>query len=238
MRYAEDDLLALSGVQHIVFCERQASLIYVERAWADNALTVDGSHRHAGVHEQSPRRERRGDLLIVRGLALRSLELGLAGVADVVEFHRTGERLDKKGVPQGAELPNLPGFWVPFPVEYKRGRPKPHRADEVQLCAQALCLEEMLGVSIAEGALFYGKEQRRVPVTLDDELRALTADAAFRLHRLLREGITPPAVREPKCERCSLLELCLPQAMTRRRSAQRFLTANLHRLLTSGEDAS
>jgi len=221
--YCEDDLVPLSGLQHLVFCERQAALIHVEQIWADNAFTVLGRHHHVGVHEEAPRRERRGDLMIVRGLALRSLELGLSGIADVVEFHRVGEG--------GICLPGAAGLWRPFPVEYKRGRRKRHRADEVQLCAQGMCLEEMLGIPVPEGALFYGREQRRTVVALDDELRQLTRGAALRFRALMERGETPPARREKKCETCSLVELCLPEAMTRRRSAQRFVRASVERNL-------
>jgi len=225
--YTESELLPLSGVQHVVFCERQAALVHVEQVWADNAFTIDGSHRHRGVHEEAPRRERRGDLLIVRGLALRSLELGLSGIADVVEFHRVASG--------GVAIPGARGSWQPYPVEYKRGRRKRHRADEVQLCAQALCLEEMLDVPVVEGALFYGKEQRRMELHLDAELRELTAEAARRLRELVDQGFTPPASKEKKCDTCSLLGLCMPEAMTRRRSARRYVSAALERVLGGGD---
>jgi len=228
--FSEEELLPLSGVQHLVFCERQAALIHVEQVWADNALTVDGAYRHHRVHENAPRRERRGDLVIVRGLSLHSFELGLAGVADVVEFHRSSTA-EPPGQARSVRLPGATGLWTPFPVEYKRGRPKPHRADEVQLCAQALCLEEMLGVSVPEGALFYGKEQRRVPVVFDSELRTLTRNAARRFRELVEAGVTPPAVKEKKCASCSLLPLCMPEAMTGRRSARRYIRASLDRAL-------
>lgn len=197
--FAEDDLLPISALQHLLFCERQCALIHVEQLWADNHLTVEGRdlHRKAddGPHET------RGDVRTTRALPLRSLRLGLIGKADVVEFH------------SGA----------PFPVEYKRGRPKRHRADEVQLCAQALCLEEMLEVTIPSGALFYGQTRRRQEVPFDAELRALTEDAAHRLHAMIRSGTTPRAVREPKCDQCSLLELCLPDAARPGRSAAGYL---------------
>ncbi|NOZ23494.1 MAG: CRISPR-associated protein Cas4 [Planctomycetes bacterium] len=228
--FSEDDLLPLSGVQHTVFCVRQAALIHVEQAWTDNAFTIDGRHRHAGVHEEALRRERRGDLVIVRGLALRSLELGLSGVADVVEFHR----VDSGGV----KIPGARGLWEPYPVEYKRGRRKRHRADEVQVCAQGMCLEEMLGVPVGEGALFYGMEQRRMTVALDAALRDLTVEAARRFRELVEHGETPAARKEKKCETCSLVELCMPEAMTRRRSARRYVTAALERSLQEGEDPS
>lgn len=224
-RYSEEQTLPLSGLQHLVFCERQAALIHVEQLWAENASTIDGRHRHRNVHDEAPRRERRGDLLIVRGLALRSLELGVSGIADVVEFHRADEG--------GVSIPGARGRWLPFPVEYKRGKPKANRADEVQLCAQALCLEEMLEVVLDEGALFYGKVQRRMSVRFDSALRSITQKAARRLHQLVDSGTTPAATKEKKCRQCSLLDLCMPEAMTRRRSARRYVLAVVDRELMS-----
>ena len=191
--FAEDDLLPLSALQHLLFCERQCALIHLEQIWVENPLTAEGRHLHAQA--DSGIQESRGDLRIARALPLRSLRLGLSGRSDVVELHRTAE-----------------GTWRPFPVEYKRGRPKSHRADEVQLCAQALCLEEMLGVDVPAGALFYGQTRHRLDVALDAELRRLTEDTAARLHRLIASGITPAPVREPKCDQCSLLPVCMPAA--------------------------
>jgi CRISPR-associated exonuclease Cas4 len=162
---------------------------------------------HERVHEQEA--ETRGDLRIVRGLRLRSLRLGLIGVADVVEFHAGGS---------GIELAGLPGRWAPMPVEYKRGRPKPDICDEVQLCAQAMCLEEMTGCAIEQGALFYGMPRRRTAVALDAALRAETERTAERLRELLRRGITPPAVYEKKCDNCSLLRACMPKTAGRGKS--------------------
>lgn len=201
--YSEDELLPLSALQHLLFCERQCALIHVEQVWSENRLTVEGRIMHERVHEAD--NETRGDLRIVRGLRLRSLRLGLTGQADVVEFHRQGDA------------------WIPFPVEYKRGRPKPDICDEVQLCAQALCLEEMLGVAIPEGAIFYGQPRRRHPVTLDETLRAHTEAAAARLHELLARGLTPPGQYEKKCDNCSLLSLCMPRMTGASKSAARYL---------------
>jgi len=158
---------------------------------------------HSRVHEADD--ESRGDMRIVRGLRLRSLRLGLVGQADVVELHRRGDA------------------WIPFPVEYKRGRPKPDICDEVQLCAQAMCLEEMLGCSIHEGAIFYGQPRRRHPVSLTDTLREQTVRTAARLHTLLDAGVTPAACYEKRCESCSLLNLCMPKVAGQRKSAERFL---------------
>jgi len=203
--FTEDDLLPLSGLQHLLFCERQCALMHVEGLWRENRLTVEGRHLHERVHSRED--ETRSGVRIVRSLALRSLRLGLRGVADVVEFHPD---------PAGAPLPCAPGRWRPFPVEYKRGREKRHDADRVQLCAQALCLEEMLHTSVPAGALFYGRPRRRATVTFGPALRETTTRAAMRLHDLVNSGITPPPRAAPKCRNCSLREYCLPRAGARR----------------------
>ncbi len=213
--FTEDDLLPLSALQHLLFCERQAALIHLEQLWAENVATAEGRQLHERV--DSGEGESRGDLRVARALPLRSLRLGLAGKSDVVELRR----LPEGDVSGGAVLPGVSGRFRPYPVEYKRGRPKSHRADEFQLCAQGLCLEEMFGAEVPAGALFYGQTQRRQEVAFDSELRSLTEGAAARLHALLRSGRTPPPVREPKCDRCSLLDLCLPAAPAR--SAERYL---------------
>lgn len=201
--FAEDDLRPISALQHLLYCERQCALIHLEQTWAENRYTAEGRVLHEQV--DSGFGESRGDLRIARALPLRSLRLGLVGRADAVELRRVeGET--------GAVLPGVPGRWRPFPVEYKRGRPKRGRMDEVQLCAQGLCLEEMLGTAVSEGALFYGKKRRRQPVAFDRALRRLTEETAERLHELLGTARTPPPVRDQRCDRCSLIELCLPSA--------------------------
>jgi CRISPR-associated exonuclease Cas4 len=199
--FTEEDLLPLSGVQHLGFCERQWGLIHIEQAWAENVLTAEGRVAHERVHSGGD--ESRGDVVVCRGVRLRSLRLGLSGQADVVEFHRVREG-------DGAPLAGHEGRWRAFPVEHKRGRPKGHDSDKVQLCAQALCLEEMLGVSIGWGALFYGETRRRQDVEFTPELRERTEKLAARMHALFREGVTPPAVQTRGCDRCSLKDQCLP----------------------------
>ncbi len=200
--FSESDLRPLSALQHLVFCERQCALIHLEQVWVENRFTAEGRLLHERADTVGG--ESRGDLRIARGLALCCLRLGLSGRADVVEFHRA-----EGG---GVELPGASGRWRPFPVEYKRGKPKAGRCDEVQLCAQALCLEEMLEVEVPAGALFYGKRRRRTEVRFNTELRRFTETAAERLHELLGCGRTPVAVREKKCDSCSLLGVCLPAA--------------------------
>lgn len=207
--HSEDDLLPISALQHLLFCERQCALIHIEQAWAENRLTAEGRVLHARVHERED--ETRRDVRIARGLRLRSLALGLIGQADAVEFHRQPD-----------------GTWRPFPVEYKRGAAKPGDCDRVQLCAQALCLEEMLDQSIPAGALFYGATRRREEVVFSADLRALTARTAARLHDLIGAGITPPAVYDKRCEACSLIELCRPRLDGRSGSVASYLARMLN----------
>ena len=204
MNYTEEDLIMISALQHISFCERQCALIHIEQIWDENRATAEGRIMHERVHEQD--HESRGNVRIEYGLPLRSLKLGLVGKADVVEFHR----LDKDR-------------WQPFPVEYKRGKPKPDDCDLIQLCAQAMCLEEMLSVSVPKGAIFYGKTRRRLDVSFDEPLRQETEEAAKRTHQLISSGITPPPVYEKRCESCSLIGECLPKAIGKKSSVKRYL---------------
>lgn len=206
--YDEEDLLPLSALQHLIFCERQWGLIHLEGIWAENRLTTEGRHLHDRAH--LPESESRGDVRIVRGLRLRSLRLGLSAKADIVEFHRIEEKHGSRN-PAGAQLQKTPGLWRPYPVEYKRGRPKADDSDKVQLCAQALCLEEMLSVSVNLGCLFYGKKHKRYEIAFDAGLRRRTEEAARRLHQLTANGVTPPGTYGNKCRRCSLLDQCMPK---------------------------
>lgn len=195
--YPEEQLIPLSALQHWLYCPRQCALIHVEQAWAENRFTAEGRVMHVRAHE-GPDEFRQG-VRITRGLPVRSLRLGLSGECDVVEFH--------------------PGGLI-LPVEYKRGRPKAHRADEVQLCAQALCLEEMRATEISHGCLYYGERRRRTEVTFDGELRELVARSAEAVHRCMREGATPVAEYETRrCGACSLLNVCQPHALRFRRGA-------------------
>ena len=161
MNFREEEFLPLSGLQHFAFCRRQWALIHLEQQWQENLRTIEGQLFHERAHDASLR-ERRGDTLVLRSLAVASPTLGLSGQCDVVEF---------RAAPEGVPLAGEEGRWLPFPVEYKRGRPKPHQADELQLCAQAMCLEEMLCCPVPEGALYYGETRRRTPVRFSPELR-------------------------------------------------------------------
>jgi CRISPR-associated exonuclease Cas4 len=214
--FTEDDLLPLSGLQHLLFCERQWALIHIEQQWAENRLTQEGRVLHERVHESGT--EARPDLVTARGLRIRSLRLGLSGEADVVEFHRLEEESRA-----AVQLEGRTGWWAPFPVEYKRGKPKRDAWDEVQLCAQGLCLEEMFGIAIEGGALFYGTNRRRTQVEFDAGLRSQTETLANRMHALYAAGKTPTAEYAKKCENCSLIERCMPRMSTRRRDVARYL---------------
>ncbi len=198
--FAPEDCLMISGLQHFRFCRRQWALIHLEQQWAENLRTVEGEFLHERAHNEQLQ-ERRGDLLTVRGLRVQSLTLGLSGVCDVVEFRR-----DARGVP----LSGKDGQWLPYPVEYKRGVPKQDGCDELQLCAQAMCLEEMLCCEIPEGALYYGEPRRRLRVSLTKELREEVRSDAAQMHALYRRGHTPRVRRTKSCNACSLKELCLP----------------------------
>lgn len=194
--HAEEDPIPLSALQHAVYCLRQAALIHIERLWAENRFTAEGDVLHA-VADKGGTRKTRGARRVL-SLLLASRRLNLTGVADLVEFYPT---------PQGE---------VPYPVEYKRGKPKLHRADEVQLCAQALCLEEMTGIAVPEGALFYAQTKRRVIMPFDDTLRAITEQAAAELSAVFDARKTPaPTPHKSRCRACSLIELCRPETFAR-----------------------
>lgn len=189
--YETDDLVMLSALNHYIYCPRRCALIHIEQIWSENLFTAEGRIMHDKA--DSNKFESRGNVRIDYSVPLRSLRLGLIGKADVVEFHRQGDK------------------WIPFPVEYKRGKPKIDDCDKVQLCAQAICLEEMLNVEIPEGALFYGQTHHRHDVIFDKALRAETEEAAKKVHELIESGITPKAEYSKKCKKCSLLEVCLPK---------------------------
>lgn len=195
-RFSDDQLIPISALQHLIFCARQCALIHVERLWAENQFTVEGRQLHDKAHDGKS--ETAGGVRIARGLWIKSNRLGITGQADVVEFHHDGRIV---------------------PVEYKRGKPKKDDSDRVQLCAQALCLEDMKQTQIESGNLFYGKRQRRTEVHFDDRLRQKTLDKIEQLRHMIDNRITPEATRAPKCDKCSLLELCMPGALRFRTGA-------------------
>jgi CRISPR-associated exonuclease Cas4 len=201
---SEWELIAVSALNQYAYCPRRCALIFIEQVWSENVFTAEGRIMHEKA--DSNKYESRGNVRIDCSVPLRSLRLGLIGKADVVEFHRQTD-----------------GSWLPYPVEYKRGKPKADDCDKVQLCAQAICLEEMLGVEIKEGALFYGQTRRREDVVFDAALRAETADIAKKTRDLITAGITPKAEYSKKCDKCSLFELCMPKACGKTGSASKYL---------------
>lgn len=203
--FDEDQLLPLSALQHWLYCPRQCALIHLEQVWAENKFTAEGQVLHQKAHEGAD--ESKGGVRITRSMSVRSFVLGIAGQCDIVEFHADGRLV---------------------PVEYKRGKPKSHRADEVQLCAQTMCLEEMLGVMITSGCLFYGENRRRTVVEFDLDLRGLVTETAAALHAMIHSRETPLAEYEARrCDACSLIELCQPKAMRFKRGAQAWFDSQL-----------
>ncbi|QDT04139.1 PD-(D/E)XK nuclease superfamily protein [Rubripirellula lacrimiformis] len=216
MTYHDDELLPISALQHYLFCPRQCALIHLEQVWAENQLTMEGLLLHeradSPTHETRPQHDG-VRIRVERALPIRSLELGLIGKADIVEFHHPRDSSDSPRI---------------IPVEYKRGKPKANDCDRVQLCAQALCLEEMCSTGVTEGALFYGTRRRRTEVVFDDDLRRRTMQTIDALRTMIEGRVTPPAVRTKACEKCSLIDLCLPDATGGDRSVARFMSRQLN----------
>jgi CRISPR-associated exonuclease Cas4 len=218
--YDEDELLPLSGLQHVTFCERRFALVHIERQWEENSFTAEGRVLHERAHSAVV--ESRPGVLIRRTLPLRSFRLGISGQADIVEFTPVpdatlGVRLDKRS-----------GYWQPFPIEYKRRKDGGgSEAYRVQLCAQALCLEEMLGVPVTGGAVFDGTSRRRSGVEFTFELRRTVEMAAGRMHEIFQKRITPDPIFEARCGKCSLQEVCQPQALTRWVSVEQYVSLAL-----------
>lgn len=205
IRYEEDDLLLLSGIQHIAFCERQWALIHIEQQWEENVLTVEGKHVHERV-DNPFENETRGEIRITRSVPIISRKLGLQGVADAVEYTRE----DNLPTSETVSLRGRKGRWKVRPVEYKRGKPKPDDRDAVQLCAQAIALEDMLNVEIKEGYLYYNETRRRETINFDEKLRARVETLSAKMHWMVDHGIVPAPVKEKHCPRCSLYEICQP----------------------------
>lgn len=216
--YTDDELLPLSGIQHIAFCERQWALIHIERQWAENVRTVEGHLLHERVDDPFSE-ETRVDLRISRSVPVISRNLGLQGVVDVVEF----QRVDTYENHETITMEGMPGRWRPRPVEYKRGRPKPDERDAVQLCAQAIALEEMLKINIFEAHIFYWQVRRREIINIDNILKQKTKSLADRMHELFSQGITPAAVPGKRCSLCSLEEICQPKLTKRHRRVSAYI---------------
>lgn len=214
----DDGLLMLSGIQHFAFCERQYSLAYIEMQWAENVLTVEGKYLHEKVDDPMEN-DLRGDTVTLRSVSLTSYILGLYGRADVVELMKV---FDVNAI-NSIVIKERPGRWNVIPVEYKRGKPKPDERDEVQLCAQAICLEEMHGIWIGKGFLYYGETRHRYEVEFTANLRILVENYAKRMHELFEKGLSPPPVYKAHCKSCSLLDICLPKNLEGLHSVEEYL---------------
>lgn len=220
MNYQDDEMLMLSGIQHYMFCPRQWALIHIEQQWEENSLTIEGKFLHKNVDNPSYR-QKNGDSVSLRSVPISSKTLGLYGLTDVVELHPSDS-------PENAiRHPLYDGFWKVYPVEYKRGSSKPDERDKVQLAAQTICLEEMLGVKIEEGALYYGETRRRELVLIDDELRSLTYSCAKKMHEIYNSSEMPAPVKFPHCKKCSLVDVCMPD-VGHFMSASSYLKRNLY----------
>lgn len=220
MIYAEEDMLMLSGIQHYAFCPRQWALIHIEQRWAENLLTTEGKIMHQHVDDPFYR-QKMGDHICLRSVSLASKELGLYGVSDIVELHPSDEDIDT------ITHPKYPGRWVPFPVEYKHGKPKHDEVDIVQLVAQAMCLEEMYRISIRSGAIYYGETRRRLDVDITGELRDTVRAYAQNMHEIFLSGVIPSAEKQVHCRSCSLLDICMPDS-AHVGSASNYLKKNLY----------
>ena len=201
MEYREEEFLNLAGIQHFSFCRRQWALIHIEQQWKEDLRTVEGHILHERAHDEFFS-EKRGDMVVSRGLPVFSRRLGTNGICDVVEFHRAAEGVDVFG---------LEGKWLPIPVEYKRGRPKEIDADRLQLCCQAMCLEEMLLCEIKEAYLYYGETRHRTSVILDLDLRNKVEKMFAEMHDLYNRSYTPRVKPTKSCNACSLKDLCMPK---------------------------
>lgn len=213
MLYGEDELLPISGIQHYLFCKRQWALIEIEKQWQENLLTIEGALLHKRVDDPFEYQHSSG-LIVSRSVPVNSYELGLTGVCDVVEFHQSSD---------GVSLPGQSGTWLPVLIEYKRGQPKEHKADEAQICAQALCLEDMLSVPIRESYLYYGKTRHRTKVMFDQPLRDLVRTISDEMHQMYSRGYTPRAKYKKGCDSCSLNEICLPDLGSEKMSVHEYM---------------
>ena len=210
--YLEEDYLMLSGLEHFAFCRRQWALIHIEQQWSENDRTVEGDILHQKAHNPDLK-EKRGELIIARGIKVFSSELGISGECDVVEFRKFAD---------GITLQGCEGLWQPYPVEYKRGKPVMGEGNMLQLCAQAMCLEKMLCCDIPEGALYYGEIRKRCPVQFTEELRQKVRAYLKEMHDYYQKGYTPKVKPQKACSSCSLQGLCLPK-LTKTKSVKTYL---------------
>jgi CRISPR-associated exonuclease Cas4 len=217
MNYREEDFLQISGIQHFAFCRRQWALIRIEGVWTENYLTAHGRLLHDKADDPWFNEVRKG-MVVSRSMPLVSYRHGLQGVADLVELTKDAD---------GVTVPGRSGKWLLRPVEYKRGKPKDDHCDELQLCAQAMCLEEMLGADILSGEIFYGQIRRRTPVAFTDALRSEVTMSLAEMHELYEAGLVPLAKKEKKCGACSLLNDCCPELFAVRDKVNQYVERTL-----------
>jgi CRISPR-associated exonuclease Cas4 len=217
--FDEEELLPISALQHFVFCPRRCALVHIEQVWTENRFTVEGDLLHERVDELG--RESRSSLIVSHGLGIRSLRFGLTGKVDVVEFRLDGEDRD------GCKLAGKTGNWIPYPIEYKRGTARRGFGDDVQICAQALCLEEMLECPVPAGSIYYASTRKRRQIAFDDQLRAATTAAIAGARALIAAGVTPPPEYGKKCDTCSLFDLCQPKLPAPNKDPRRYLARYL-----------
>jgi CRISPR-associated exonuclease Cas4 len=222
--YAEDDMLMLSGIQHYMFCPRQWALIHMEQQWTDNKLTIEGDILHRNV-DNPFYRQKNGDTITLRSVHIASRQLGLYGISDAVEL------LPSDSAEDAITHDRYPGFWKPYPVEYKRGHSKLNECDEVQLAAQVICLEEMYGICIPYAALYYNEAKHREVISITDSLRRLTQQCADRMHEIYNSQQLPPASKQKSCKNCSLLDICMPE-LSNRAQVSSYLKRHLYEDIT------
>jgi CRISPR-associated exonuclease Cas4 len=201
--YSEDDMLMLSGIQHYKFCPRQWALIHIEQQWNENRLTTEGNILHKHVDDPFYR-QKCGDYINLRSVNIASKELGLYGITDVIELHPTQNK--KNSISHS----KYSGRWIPYPIEYKHGKPKRNHIDEVQLTAQAMCLEEEYQITIYEGAFYYAEIRRRVEVSFTQELRDIVRNCVKEMHTIYETKQIPKSKYHNYCDKCSMINICMP----------------------------
>lgn len=218
--YSVDDMLMLSGIQHFRFCPRQWALIHIEQQWNDNRLTIEGQILHKHVDDPFYR-QKNGDAITLRSVNLVSSELGLYGISDIIEL------FPSKVIENTIQHPDYPGHWKPIIVEYKHGKPKKNEIDEVQLAAQTMCLEEMYDIRIYNGVFYYAELRHRIKVDITDELRNIVRTCAMKMHKIFSTAAIPKAEYGKQCQRCSLIDICMPKSPTPNKTVNTYLNNNL-----------
>lgn len=219
--YSEDEMLMLSGIQHFRFCQRQWALIHIEQQWNENRLTIEGQILHKHVDDPFYR-QKCGDMITLRSVNIASHELGLYGISDAIEL------VPSQSLQDSILHPKYPGRWQPIVIEYKHGKPKKDKSDEVQLAAQTMCLEEMYSININYGIFFYGELRHRVCIDITDELRDIVRQCAKSMHEIFNKGIIPKAEYVKHCEKCSLIDICMPKTATKCNTVNTYLNKNLY----------